>query len=165
MKKVQSNNTPWYDFEQVFCPKLQKGAKLDLFVIHLDMHPVIRKVWIQGIDLINILFDAFTHKDPKSVSIRCFYTQGSQKCKNSVMLSVYFYAFGICTLKSCTQNVDEIDTRCQFHQHSTYKFLYKRPFRQLFLVTCTQKKVPKRTFVRKIRMFNVDEIDTRMLPQ
>jgi len=34
-------------------------------------------------------------------------------------------------------------------------------FRQLFLVTCTWKNLPKRMFVRKTRVYKVDEIDTR----
>jgi len=34
--------------------------------------------------------------------------------KNTVKSSVYFYAFGICTRKSCTWNVDEIGPKCEF---------------------------------------------------
>jgi len=37
------------------------------------------------------------------------YACSSQKRKNSVKLSVSFYAFGIYWRKSCSENVDEID--------------------------------------------------------
>ncbi len=40
------------------------------------------------------------------------YARSSQKRKNSVKLSVSFYAFGIYWRKSCSQNVDEIETQC-----------------------------------------------------
>ena len=51
-----------------------------------------------GLNFINILRTAFTLVDPKSV-------------KNTLKSSVSFYAFGIYVRKSCTFNVDEIDTR------------------------------------------------------
>jgi hypothetical protein len=37
-------------------------------------------------------------------------SRSSQKLKNSFKLSLSFYAFGIFMLKSCSLNVDEIDT-------------------------------------------------------
>ncbi len=40
-----------------------------------------------------------------------FCERRSLKCKNSVKLSVSFYAFGIYHRKSCIQNIDEIDPR------------------------------------------------------
>ncbi len=39
-----------------------------------------------------------------------FYTRSSPKRKNSVKLSVSFYAYGICARKICSYNVDETDT-------------------------------------------------------
>jgi hypothetical protein len=48
------------------------------------------------VNFINILWAAFAHADPKSA-------------KNSDNLNVFFWAFGICTSKSCSQNIDEID--------------------------------------------------------
>jgi len=51
-----------------------------------------------GVNFTNILRPAFTGADPKSV-------------KKRVKLSIFFYAFGIFKRKSCTKNVDEIDTR------------------------------------------------------
>jgi len=45
----------------------------------------------------------------RSISPTCLYMRRSQNCKNSVKLSVYFWAFGICVSKSFAQNVDEID--------------------------------------------------------
>ncbi len=50
-----------------------------------------------GFNFINI----FTHS--------C-YARSSPERKNSVKLSVSFYAFGIYARKSCTQNVDEIES-------------------------------------------------------
>jgi len=48
-------------------------------------------------------------------------------------------------------------TSSQFHQHFTYKF-----FVQFF---CQSQNVTRKTkFVRKIRAFNVDEIDGKVLP-
>jgi hypothetical protein len=35
--------------------------------------------------------------------------------KNTVKSSVSFYTFGICAHRSCTENVDEIEPRGQFH--------------------------------------------------
>ncbi len=43
-----------------------------------------------------------------------FYARSSQKRKNSVKLSVTFYAFRSCVRKSCTQNVDEIEPRSSY---------------------------------------------------
>jgi len=51
------------------------------------------------------LLTAFTHITP-------------QKNKNSVKLSVSFYAFGIYARKNCVQNADEIDPS-RFQQHFT----------------------------------------------
>jgi len=48
------------------------------------------------VNFTNVLCAAFMLVVPKSV-------------KNTVKSSVSFYAFGICTHKSCTQNVDEIE--------------------------------------------------------
>jgi len=53
--------------------------------------------------------------DPKSVR-----TQAQE-----VKLSVSFYAFGIHARKSCSKNVDEIDTCNQFHQHLTSSIFVK----------------------------------------
>jgi hypothetical protein len=41
------------------------------------------------------------------------------------------------------------------------KFLYKHCFGSFYYVYVTTKKATEMTFVRKIRTFNVDEIDTR----
>ncbi len=51
-------------------------------------------------------------------------------------------------------------TRCQFHQHFTYKFFVRTSFWQLFLCTCNQRKAAEATFERKIHRQNVDEIDS-----
>ncbi len=47
----------------------------------------------------------------------------------------------------------------QFHQHFTYKFVRTLSFRHLFS-TYVRKKASKKTFVQKMRGYNVDEIDT-----
>ncbi len=60
--------------------------------------PVMLRRFTAGIDFTNILRTAFALIDHESV-------------KNTVKSSVSFYAFGIYKLKSCTQNVDEIDFR------------------------------------------------------
>ena len=51
-----------------------------------------------GANFINVLQAAFTLTDPKSI-------------KKLLDLTVFFCAFGICERKSCSQKVDEIDTR------------------------------------------------------
>ncbi len=66
-----------------------------------------------GVNFINVLCTAFGLVDPKSV-------------KNTAKSSVSFYAFGIYECKSCTWNVDEIDTWAQFNQRSTYSFYTRR---------------------------------------
>ncbi len=48
----------------------------------------------------------------------------------------------------------------QFHQHFTYKVFVRISFWQLFCSYMYVVKAAKTTFVRKNRMFNVDEIDT-----
>jgi len=50
-----------------------------------------------GVNFTNVLRTAFALVDPESV-------------KNTVKSSVSFYTFGINERKSCTLNVDEIDT-------------------------------------------------------
>ncbi len=50
-----------------------------------------------GVDFINVQRTAFTLLDPESV-------------KNTVKSLVYFCAFRIYEHKSCTYNIDEIDT-------------------------------------------------------
>jgi len=48
-------------------------------------------------------------------------------------------------------NVDEIDDRCQFHQHFTYKFFVLMSFRQLFLRNyVTREKAAQTTFYEKL---------------
>jgi len=51
-----------------------------------------------GVNFTNILLAALTLVDPKSI-------------RNTVKSSVTSYTFGICELKSCTKNVDEIEPR------------------------------------------------------
>jgi len=46
-----------------------------------------------------------------------FYSCRSWKRKNTVKSSVSFYALGICSRKSCTSNVDEIEPCSQLNQH------------------------------------------------
>ncbi len=55
-----------------------------------------------------------------------FYMHWSQRCKRHRWLACLFCSFGICTCESCEYNVSEIDTRCQFHQCSTYSFCSRR---------------------------------------
>jgi len=50
-------------------------------------------------------------------------------------------------------------SRCQFHQHSTYKFFIRTSFWQLFLRTYNWKEAAEMIFVRN----NVDEIVTSQL--
>ncbi len=52
---------------------------------------------IPGLNFISVIHTAFMLIDPKSA-------------KNTVKSLVSFYAFGIYKHKSCTKNVDEIDT-------------------------------------------------------
>jgi len=49
-----------------------------------------------GVNITNVLLAAFMLVDPESV-------------KNTVKSSVSFYAYGICSNKSCTNNIDEIE--------------------------------------------------------
>ena len=55
-----------------------------------------------------------------------FYAHGSQKRKMILTTKLKYYAFGICTGKSCTYNVDE--PRCQFCQHFQADSLYESVF-------------------------------------
>jgi len=59
-----------------------------------------RRTVVAGLNFINVLCTAFTLVDPKSV-------------KRHWWLNCIFYAFWIYERKSCTQNVDEIDTWCR----------------------------------------------------
>ncbi len=77
------------------------------------------RFFTSGVNFTNILLTAFTLVNPKSV-------------KNTVNSSVSFCAFGIYEHKSCTQNIDEIDGSCQFHQHFALKFFKQKCFAQLF---------------------------------
>jgi hypothetical protein len=78
----------------------------------------------------------------------------SQKCKNTIKSSVSFYAFGICAHKSCSENIDEIDTwlsqaiaalRCTFKELSLddqtkvscSKVIFENPFKNV-LCKCAQ---------------------------
>ncbi len=60
-------------------------------------------------------------------------------------------------------SVRQLSSCCQFHQHYTYEFLYKRRFGSFFYIHVTRKKAAKTTFARKIRTNNVDEISTYLL--
>jgi len=80
-----------------------------------------------------------------------FYAQSSQKRKNSVKSSVSFYTFGIYRRKSCSKNIDEIDTCRQFHQYFKYKFFVQTLFWQLFSSYMYIEKAAKTTFVQKMR--------------
>jgi len=51
------------------------------------------------------------------------------------------------------------DCWCQFHQHYIRKFFVRMSFRQLFLHMYVRKKAAEKTFVHKICVFNVDEIE------
>jgi len=70
----------------------------------------------------NILSASFTSVDPKSH-------------KNTVKLSVFFALLISVCIKALSKHVDEIDPRCQFHQHFTYAFLYKSALRSFSLIT------------------------------
>ncbi len=48
----------------------------------------------------------------------------------------------------------------QYHQHFTYEFFVPMLFWQLFSSYMYIEKAAEMTFIRKIRMLNVDEIDT-----
>jgi hypothetical protein len=56
-------------------------------------------------------------------------------------------------------SLSKISTGCQFHQHFMYNFFVRTSF---FYIHITRKSCRNATFVRKIRTFNVDEIDYRM---
>jgi len=64
-----------------------------------------------------------------------------------------------------TYNVDEIDTRCQLHQHFSQAFFADifaaKKFKALIssLQKYTQRKAAGSTFVRKSHALNVDEIE------
>ncbi len=55
----------------------------------------------------------------------------------------------------------------QFYQHYSSRFQYKRRIGSFYYVHVTRKKAAEKTFVRKKRVYNVDEIDTcfSILPQ
>jgi hypothetical protein len=63
-----------------------------------------------GFNFINILHTAFMRVDPESI-------------KNTVKS---FYTYRIFARESCAQNVDEIEPRCQFHQHFMCSFCKRR---------------------------------------
>jgi len=53
----------------------------------------------------------------------------------------------------------KIPFRCQFHQHYTRTFFVRTLFWQLFSSYIYVVKAAEMMFIRKIRLFNVDEID------
>ncbi len=58
--------------------------------------------------------------------ISSFYLWRYQKPKNTLKTSVSFFNLGIWKSKSCSKNVDEIDTWGQFHKRSTSSFFALR---------------------------------------
>jgi len=72
-----------------------------------------------------------------------------ESAKNTVMLSVSFYVFGICVRKSCTKNVDEIEPSNQRKERQGS--IYFRPFilsQQVELIALVELtlKFPKKVF-------------------
>ena len=63
-------------------------------------------------------------------------------------------------LKTRAFYVDEIDSRCQFHQHIMCEYFVRT---LIFYVHVTRKSCQNVTFVLKIRTFNIDEIDGRSI--
>ncbi len=64
-------------------------------------------------NFINILCTAFTRADPESVKIQL---------SNQYL----FTLLGSPSKKAARRNVDEIETRAQLHQHSTFSFYIRR---------------------------------------
>jgi len=94
--------------QKIITQTVSKASKKKLLKIDIwcQFHQLFTYVQLQrkscskstpGVNFTNFLRTAFTLVDPKSI-------------KNTVKSSVSFYAFGICEHKSCTENVDEIDT-------------------------------------------------------
>ncbi len=71
-----------------------------------------------------------------------FYAHSSPNHKNSVKQSVSFYAFGTYERKSCTQNVDEIDTWSSLHPFCKVGFCCRRSSRSP--ISCN------RIFIRRV---------------
>ena len=88
------------------------------------------------------------------------YERRSPKCKKHSQVVSLFCAFGIWERNCTAFNIDEIDYRCQFHQRFCARVFCMNVVSASFLVTCTVEKAAEMTFVRKIRTFTVDEIDT-----
>jgi len=61
---------------------------------------------VKNLDFANILRAAFICADPKST-------------KNAVKLSVFFEHLRSACIKPLSKHADEIDPRCQIHQHLT----------------------------------------------
>jgi len=65
-------------------------------------------------------------------STSSFYVYRSQKSKKDSQVVSLFCTFGICAPKSCTKNVDEIDTWCQYHQQFTCSCFCSKVLRAAF---------------------------------
>jgi hypothetical protein len=116
---------PWPNFPSSPSPK-----RTNTFLTHLNMDAGIlgpKRFGFRNADLGVTLVAGVVKYFVTRVAVRCkckevtqdqfhqhsmysFYACRSQKRKNSVKLSVSFYAFGIRARKSCAKNVDEIDT-------------------------------------------------------
>jgi len=65
--------------------------------------------------------------------------------------------------KHIQPKLNKNSSRCQFHQHFCARVFCTNVVLAAFLVTCTVEKDAEMTFVRKICMFTIDEIDSRVL--
>ncbi len=85
------------------------------------------------------------------------------KCWKQQWICLHLSWFAMCFAVLWTwMDWIRLEKRCQFHQRSTYKFFVRTSsFWQLLSIFVCKKKAAETTFVRKIRTFNVDEIDTR----
>jgi len=64
-------------------------------------------------------------------------------------------------LTNLHDNFCESPPRCHFINVKHTNLLYERRFGSFYYVHVTRKKADETTFVRKLRTFNVDEIDVR----
>jgi len=104
--------------------------------------------WRVGLNFINVLRTVFTFADHESV-------------KRYLWINCIFYAFGIYERKSCTKkslwNWHQVSISSTFlHTNFLCEYRFGSFSSYMYLV-----KAAETTFVRKICLFNVDEIDTK----
>jgi len=143
--KTQNKRRPGVNFTNflraaftLLGPKIAKWhCWLDCLFAHLGSRRVkaVRRTLMKlspGVNFINVLRAVFMHTVSKA-----------QKDSEAISL---FWAFGICSHKSCSWNVDEIDPWDQFNQHISTLRKYKYTRSHCFflpLVICFHNSVSR----------------------